>query len=75
MSSAGQSLRQRPRTQSCSGGPDLISSGSFQLAQAEQPPPISTSLITSTLAGRGFTLTAARSPAVGRTETTSLPWL
>ena len=72
MSSAGQSAlpaAAHPELQRRTG---LISSGSFQLAQALQPPPISTSLTTSTLAGRGFTLTAARSPDVGRTETTQL---
>ena len=57
MSSPPQSRCQRPRTQSCSGGPDSISSAVFQRAQAAQPPPMKTSLTTSTLAGRGFTVT------------------
>ena len=75
MFSARQSAFQRPRTQSCSGGPEPTSSGVFQRAQAAQPPPISTSLTTITLAGRGFTVTTARSPCAGRTETSSLPRL
>jgi len=76
MLSPGQLAFHRPRTQSCSGGPDSISSGVFQRAQAEQPPsPMKTSLTTSALAGFGVTVTVARTPSAGRTATSSLPSL
>jgi hypothetical protein len=75
MSSATHSALQRPRTQSCSGGPWPISLGVFQRAQAAQPPPMNTSLTTRTLAGRGVRVTTARSPRDGPMLTSSLPWL
>ncbi len=76
MSSALQSARQLPRTQSWSGGPDAISSAVFQRAQAAQRwPPMNTSSITRTFAGLGVTVTSARSLLEGRTPTRSLPRL
>jgi hypothetical protein len=52
-----------------------VSSALRQRAQAPQPPPMKTSLTTTTLAGRGLTTTVARSPPAGLTETSSLPSL